>query len=167
MSQITFKGNPIHTRESLPQVGMKAPDFRLVGQDLSDQTLKNFRGKKKLLSIVPSLDTSVCSIMTKRFNDEASKLKSAIFLVISCDLPFAQKRFCSAEHTDRMATLSVMRDRRFAEDYGVLIADGPLEGICARAVFVLDEQDQIVYVELVPEVTQEPKYEQALAHLRE
>lgn len=165
MAKITLKGSPIHTVGSLPQVGVVAPDFRLVGQDLSDVTLKNFKGKKKILSIVPSLDTAVCSIMAKKFNAEMAKHPDAVVLVVSRDLPFAQKRFCTDEKTDKITTLSMMRNQDFGKEYGVLIQDGPLEGVCARAVMVLDEEDKVLYTELVSEVTDEPNYEKALSYL--
>lgn len=164
MAQITLKGNPIHTIGDLPKVGSKAPDFKLVDTDLKDVTLADFRGKKKLLNIVPSLDTPVCATSTKKFNERACG--EAVMLIISADLPFAQKRFCDMEKADNVKTLSMMRDRNFAKDYGVLITDGPLAGICARAVVVLDENDVVKYTELVPEIAQEPNYDKALAALK-
>lgn len=164
MAQITLKGNPIHTIGDLPKVGSKAPDFKLVDTDLKDVTLADFRGKKKLLNIVPSLDTPVCATSTKKFNERARG--EAVMLIISADLPFAQKRFCDMEKADNVKTLSMMRDRNFAKDYGVLITDGPLAGICARAVVVLDENDVVKYTELVPEIAQEPNYDKALAALK-
>lgn len=165
MAQITLKGNPIHTNGELPKVGSIAPDFKLTDVDLKDVTLADFKGKKKLLNIVPSLDTPVCATSTKKFNEFAKGRNDVVMLVISADLPFAQKRFCSAENTDRVKTLSMMRDRHFAKDYGVLITDGPLAGITARAVVVIDENDRVRYTELVPEIAQEPNYEAALAAL--
>lgn len=163
MSTITFQGKKIRTNGELPKVGNKAPDFRLVNQDLKDVSLADFGGKKKLLNIVPSLDTPVCAKSTKRFNEFAKKQGNAVMLVISADLPFAQSRFCGAEHVERIVPLSMMRSRDFAKDYGVLIQDGPLAGICARAVVVLDEQDKVVHTELVPEIANEPNYDKAMA----
>lgn len=166
MAQITLKGNPIHTIGDLPKVGSKAPDFKLVDPDLKDVTLADFKGKKKLLNIVPSLDTPVCATSTKKFNEHARGRTDAVMLIISADLPFAQKRFCDTEKAGNVKTLSMMRDRNFAKDYGVLITDGPLAGINARAVMVLDENDVVKYTEFVPEIAQEPDYDKALAALK-
>jgi thiol peroxidase len=165
MSRITLKGNPIHTTGELPVVGKKARPFKLVDIDLKERELSEFAGKRKLLSIVPSLDTEVCSLSAKKFNDAAKKHPGAVILVISADLPFAQKRVCGLEHLVNLITLSMMRTKDFAKDYGILIADGPLAGLCARAVLVLDEEDHVIYAELVPEITQEPDYDKALAVL--
>ncbi len=166
MATVTLKGNPVHTLGDLPKVGSKAPDFRLADSELRDVTLGSFKGKKKLLNIVPSLDTPVCATSTRKFNDHAKGRSDAVMLIISADLPFAQSRFCGAENTTNVLTLSMMRDRHFAKDYGVLIEDGPLAGITARAVVVLDQNDTVVYVELVPEIGQEPNYEKAIAALK-
>ena len=166
MAKVTLKGNPVSTSGELPKVGSKAPEFQLTDTDLGDVTLAAFKGKKKLLNIVPSLDTPVCATSTKKFNDQAGKLNNTVILIVSSDLPFAQKRFCSAENTNSVKTLSMMRSRNFAKDYGVLIQDGPLKGITARAIVVLDENDNVKYTELVPEITQEPNYEKALAALK-
>ena len=165
MATITLQGNEIHTNGELPAVGSKAPDFHLVDGDLNDVHLKDFAGKKKLLNIVPSLDTGVCALSTKKFNEAAAGRDDVIMLVISADLPFAQGRFCSTEGVDKVKPLSMMRSRNFAKDYGVLIEDGPLAGITARAVVVLDENDTVRYTELVPEIAQEPDYDKALAAL--
>lgn len=165
MANITLKGAPTKTNGELPEIGSKAPDFQLVDQELGNHTLKDYRGKKKLLSIVPSLDTSVCSTVAKKFNEAVKKHPEVVILVISADLPFAQKRFCSQEKVENIVALSMMRDQNFARDYGVLILDGPLAGICARAVIVLDENDRVLYKELVHEITHEPNYEMALSHL--
>ncbi len=165
MANITLKGNPIKTNGQLPLKGSEAPDFLLVDQELGEHSLKDYQGKRKLLSIVPSLDTSVCSTMAKKFNDAMKEHPEVVALVISADLPFAQKRFCNQENVENVITLSMMRNKDFAKDYGVLIEDGPLAGICARAVVVLDENDQVIYTQLVPEITEEPDYESALAHL--
>jgi thiol peroxidase len=165
MAKITLHGNAIHTNGDLPATGTQAPDFVLVDGDLNNVSLGNFRGKKKLLNIVPSLDTPVCATSTKRFNEAAKAKSDTVFLMISADLPFAMKRFCSTEGTGNVIPLSMMRSRTFAKDYGVLIEDGPLAGITARAVVVLDENNKVVYTELVPEIAQEPAYDKALAAL--
>jgi thiol peroxidase len=165
MSTITLQGNEIHTNGELPAVDSTAPDFRLVTQALTDVDLADFAGKKKLLNIVPSLDTPVCAISTKRFNDFAQGRDDVVVLIISADLPFTQKRFTEADGLGNVITLSVMRSRNFSKDYGVLIEDGPLAGITARAVVVLDEGNKVVYTELVPEIGQEPDYERAIAAL--
>jgi len=165
MAKITLQGNEIHTNGDLPKVGKKAPDFRLVDKDLADRTLADYAGKKKLLNIVPSLDTPVCATSTKKFNDAAAGRDDVVMLVISADLPFAMGRFCGAEGVDKVVPLSLMRSRKFAKDYGVLIEDGPLEGITGRAVVVVDENDKVVYTEMVPEIAQEPDYDKALAAL--
>lgn len=165
MAQITLEGNAINTHGELPAVGSEAPDFSLTKGDLSDTGLADFAGKKKLLNIVPSLDTGVCAASTKRFNEAMQGKADAVALVISADLPFAQGRFCSTEGIENVISLSMMRNRNFAKDYGVLISDGPLAGICARAVVVLDEQNKVIYTQLVPEIVQEPDYDAALACL--
>jgi thiol peroxidase len=166
MATITLKGSPIHTNADLPKVGGKAPDFSLADVNLANKTLADFRGKKKLLNIVPSLDTPICAISTKKFNGHAMANTNTVMLMISADLPFAMNRFCAAENTRNVITLSMMRDRHFAKDYGVLIEDGPLAGITARAIVVIDENDQVKYTELVPEIGQEPDYDKALAALK-
>ncbi len=163
MANITIEGNPISTNGELPAVGSQAPDFKLTNKDLEDKTLADFVGKKKLLNIVPSLDTGICAMSTKRFNDEARD--DTVMLIISADLPFAMGRFCETEKTDKVITLSMMRSKNFAKDYGVLIQDGPLAGITARAVVVLDENNKVLYTEQVPEIVQEPDYDKALAAL--
>jgi len=165
MADITLRGNPIHTDGDLPKVGSRAPDFMLVNKELQDVSLADFKGKKKLLNIVPSLDTPVCAISTKKFNEHAKANGDAVILVISADLPFAQGRFCGNEHLDNVIPLSMMRGHDFADDYGVLIQDGPLAGITARAVVVLDADDKVLYTEMVPEIAQEPDYEKALQAL--
>ena len=165
MAKITLKGNAINTNGDLPQVGDDAPDFLLVDSTLADVSLATYKGKKKLLSIVPSLDTPVCATSTKKFNDSAKEKSDAVFLIIASDLPFAMSRFCAAESADNVITLSLMRSRKFAKDYGVLIEDGPLAGITARAIVVLDENDKVIHSELVPEIAEEPNYDAALAVL--
>ncbi len=165
MATITLQGNEIHTNGELPAVGAQAPDFRLVTKELKDVSLADFAGKKKLLNIVPSLDTPVCAVSTKKFSEMAAGRDDVVVLIVSADLPFAQDRFCTAEGIDNVITLSMMRDKDFARDYGVLITDGPLAGITARAVVVIDDGDRVVYTELVPEIAQEPDYEKAIAAL--
>ncbi len=165
MATITLKSNEIHTNGELPAVGSTAPDFHLVDKDLNDVRLGDFKGKKKLLNIVPSLDTSVCATSARKFNEYIKGRSDLVVLTISADLPFAQGRFCQSEGLSNVVTLSMMRSRNFAKDYGVLIQDGPLAGITARAIVVLDEQDRVVYTELVPEIAQEPNYDKALAAL--
>ena len=166
MATITLQGNEIHTNGELPAVGSQAPGFHLVDGELADKHLTDYAGRKKLLNIVPSLDTGVCAASTVMFNKSAAEQDNAVILIISADLPFAQERFCKAEGVDKVVSLSMMRSRNFAKDYGVLIEDGPLAGITARAIVVLDENDKVVYTELVPEIAQEPDYNKALAALK-
>lgn len=165
MAQITLQGNPINTNGDLPATGNAAPTFKLTDADLNDVGLDNYKGKKKLLNIVPSLDTPVCATSTQKFNEAAKGRDDVVMLIISADLPFAMGRFCTGEKLENVVPLSMMRDRNFAKDYGVLIQDGPLAGITARAVVVLDENDKVVYTEMVPEIAQEPDYDKALAAL--
>lgn len=165
MAQTALDGKPVLLAGDLPAVGTAAPDFRLVAADLSDVTLATHAGKKKLLNIVPSLDTPVCATSTKKFNEAMANRDDAVALVISADLPFASSRFCKAEGIDNVVNLSIMRSQDFGSDYGVLIQDGPLAGITARAVVVLDADNKVVYTQLVPDITQEPDYEAALAAL--
>jgi thiol peroxidase len=165
MATTAFKGNPVNTNGELPAVGSTATSFELVAGDLSRLGPGDFAGKRKVLSIVPSLDTPVCAASARRFHEEAGKLDNTVVLVVSADLPFAQKRFCTTEGLDNVTPLSLMSDRRFAEDYGVLLTDGPLAGLCARAVVVLDEQDRVSYTQLVGEITEEPDYSAAVAAL--
>lgn len=163
MANITFKGDPIHTCGELPAVDTKAPDFRLTKADLSNVGLADFAGKKKILNIVPSLDTPVCQTSLVQFNERAARAGDTVILTVSRDLPFAQKRFCEDQGIDRAIAVAEMRDREFGKAYGVEITDGPLAGLLARAVVVLDESDNVRYTELVPEIAQEPNYDAALA----
>ncbi|MES9937347.1 MAG: thiol peroxidase [Sedimenticola sp.] len=165
MAAITLKGNACNTSGDLPAVGSAAPQFTLVGGDLSDVTLDKYAGKKKLLNIVPSLDTPVCATSTQKFNAAMAEKGDAVAIVVSADLPFAQGRFCGAEGIENVVTASMMRDRKFAKDYGILIADGPLAGLCGRAVVVMDENNNVTYTQLVPEIVEEPDYDAALAAL--
>ena len=161
MAQTALQGNPVNLAGELPAVGSPAPDFKLVDKDLGDKTLADFAGKKVLLNIVPSLDTPVCATSTRKFNESFAGRDDAVCLVVSADLPFAAGRFCSAEGIDNVHALTMMRSRNFAKDYGVLIEDGPLAGITARAIVVIDAAGQVVYTELVPEIGQEPDYDAA------
>ncbi len=165
MATVTLHGNEIHTNGDLPRVGSKAPDFTLTDRDLNDVSLGDWVGKKKLLSIFPSIDTPVCALSTKKFNDYAREHADSVLLMVSADLPFAHKRFCGDEGLDNVLTLSSMRAPEFAANYGVQLEDGPLAGLCARAVLVLDENDNVVHSELVPEIGQEPDYDAALKAL--
>ena len=165
MATITLHDNEIHTRGDVPRVGAKAPDFLLTDKDLSDVSIVEWTGRKKLLSIFPSIDTPVCAQSTKKFNDYARDNDDTVMLMISADLPFAQKRFCGAEELENVITLSTMRSPDFARNYGVLIEDGPLAGLTARAVIVLDENDTVVHSELVGEIGEEPDYDAALKAL--
>lgn len=167
MAKIALKGNPIHTSGHLPGRGAKAPDFHLVDQNLATHSLKDYPGKKKILATVPSLDTDVCSMMAKHLNEFGKKHPHVQILIVSADLPFAQKRFCSKEQVSNVATLSMMRDKEFGKIYGVLIQDGPLAGLLARSLLVLDERDHIVYGELVSEIAQEPDYHRAFEALED
>jgi thiol peroxidase len=164
--QLTLKGKEIHTTGHIPSLHTKAPDFCLVDKDLKDRTLAEFHGKKKLIATVPSLDTPTCSIMTKHFNEFAKKHPHFVLITVSADLPFAQKRFCEHEGVHNVFTFSMMRDKEFGRAYGLLIQDGPLAGILARSVFVLDEKDHVLYLELVSEITSEPNYHKALEILQ-
>ena len=165
MTTVTLGGNTINLAGKFPQPGQTAPSFSLVAADLSNKTLKDFAGKRKVLNIVPSLDTPTCATSTRKFNERASSLPNTVVLVISADLPFAMKRFCSTEGLNNVVTLSTMRGREFMANYGVEMVDGPLAGVTARAVVVLDENDKVIYVELVPEIKQEPNYDAAIAAL--
>jgi|TARA_R110002096_G_scaffold183080_5_gene360917 thiol peroxidase len=166
MATITLQGNEIHTNGDLPAVGTQAPDFTLTTKELADVSLADYAGKKKVISIVPSLDTPVCQLSTKKFNDYAKQHADTVILVVAADLPFAMSRFCGDEGLDNVVTLSMMRDRNFAKDYGVLIDDGPLKGITCRALLVLDENNSVISSELVSEIADEPDYDAALASLK-
>ncbi len=159
MAQITLKGNPINTSGELPKVGTKALDFKLTKTDLSDIGLSQFSGKRLVLNIFPSVDTAVCATSVRKFNQQASGLKNTVVLCVSRDLPFALKRFCGAEGLENVIPVSSMRDAAFGQDYGVTITDGPLAGLYARSVVVIDENGQITHTELVPEIAQEPNYD--------
>lgn len=162
MADITLKGNPVSTVSELPAVGTAAPSFTLVKKDLSEANLADFDGKKVILNIFPSLDTPVCAASVRRFNLEASSLPDTVVLCISADLPFAHKRFCEVEGIENVVSLSVFRSPEFGTDYGVTMVDGPLRGILARAIVIIDGDAKVIYTEMVPEITQEPDYEAAL-----
>jgi thiol peroxidase len=162
MAKITFKGNPVNTYGDLPAKGSKAPDFSLVKSDLGSLSLSELRGKKVILNIFPSLDTSVCANTVRKFNQMASELQNVTILGISKDLPFAHGRFCATEGIKNVITLSGFRDKEFGKVYGVDYIDGPVVGLYARGIVVIDETGTVVYTQLVPEHTHEPDYEAAL-----
>jgi thiol peroxidase len=164
MAQIAFKGGPVHTTGDLPALGSAAPAFDLVDQGLAAATLDTFQGKKKVLNVFPSLDTGVCATSVRTFNQKAAGRQDAVVLNISADLPFAAKRFCVAEGIEGAHTLSTFRST-FAKDYGLELVDGPLAGLCSRAVLVLDADNRVVYAQQVPDIVEEPDYDAALAAL--
>lgn len=162
---ITLRGNPVNVDGDLPAAGAKAPDFKLTTAALADVSLKDFAGKRKVLNIVPSLDTPTCATSTRKFNESASKLDNTSVLVVSADLPFAAKRFCELEGLKNVAHLSTFRHPEFLKQWGVEMTSGPLAGLTARAVVVLDENDKVIHAEMVPEIAQEPNYDAALKAL--
>ena len=165
MATVTLKGNKVNLKGNFPETGDQAPDFSLVKNDLSELSLSSLKGKKVVLNIFPSLDTQVCATSVRKFNDLAAKMNNTVVLAISKDLPFAHARFCTTEGIENVIGLSAFRDNSFGENYGVAIADSPLAGLLARAVIILDEQGKVIYTELVPEITQEPDYDEALNKL--
>ena len=164
MTTITFQGKAVNTVGDLPAIGSKAPDFKLTNRKLQDVSLANYQGKRKLLNIVPSLDTPTCQTSARKFNEKAAHQPNTVVLVVSADLPFAQARFCEIEGIKHLEALSTFRST-FAHDYGVELIDSILSGLTARAVIVIDEQDQVVYTELVQELADEPDYASALSVL--
>ncbi len=162
---VTLRGNPVRVDGDLPKAGTTAPDFKLTSAALADVSLKDFAGKKKVLNIVPSLDTPTCATSTRKFNESASKLDNTAVLVVSADLPFAAKRFCELEGLKNVAHLSTFRHPEFLKQWGVALAEGPMAGLTARAVVVLDENDKVIHSEMVPEIAQEPNYDAALKSL--
>lgn len=166
MSQVTLRGQPIRIDGHFPARGEVAPAFSLVSKELADVTLSSFAGKRKVLNIFPSVDTPTCAMSMRHFNESASQVDNTVVLCISADLPFAQARFCGAEGLDRVVTLSTMRGHGFLRDYGVAIASGPLAGLAARAVLVLDEHDKVLHAQMVGEIAQEPDYAAALSALK-
>lgn len=165
MAKITLKGNPVNTIGNLLAVGSKAPNFKLVTNSLGVVELENYKGKRKVLSIFPSLDTPTCATSVRTFNKNAAELKNVVVLNISADLPFAQGRFCGAEGIKNVETLSTLRSS-FAKDYQVEIIDGPLAGLCSRAIYVLDENNKVLYTEQVKEIADEPNYAAVLNALK-
>ena len=165
MAQVTFKGSPVRTAGNLPVVGSVAPDFKVTKSDLADTSLADYKGRKLVLNIFPSIDTPVCAASVRRFNAEASKLPNTTVLCVSRDLPFALKRFCAAEGLNNVVTASEYRDSSFSDHYGVRIVDGPLAGLLSRAVVIVDSDGKVAYTEQVPEITQEPDYATALSAL--
>lgn len=165
MATVTLQGNPVHTNGELPANGATAPAFVLTAKDMSELSVGDFAGKKKLLSIFPSVDTPTCALSTKKFNDHAKANPDVVMFMISADLPFAQARFCGDEGLENVHTLSSFRHPEFAQDYGVQLADGPLAGVLARAVLVLDGDNKVLHSELVGEIADEPDYNAALAAL--
>ena len=166
MAEVTLKGKECHTSGNLPPIGSKVPNFSLTDKDLVDRHLSDYQGKIKFIYSVPSLDTDVCLLSTKKFNQKAKEFPDVVFLIVSADLPFAHKRICGAEGIDNVITLSMMKNKDFARDFGVFLTDGPLEGICARAVIIADEDSKVIYTELVHEIASEPNYEAAFEHLQ-
>lgn len=163
---VKLNGAPLTLFGVFPAAGQTAPAFTLVDKDLKDVALKDFAGKRKVLNIVPSLDTAVCATSTRKFNEAAGELNNTVVLVISADLPFAMGRFCTTEGLSNVIPLSLMRGRDFMRNYGVKIADTALRGVTARAVLVLDENDKVLHAELVDDITHEPNYDAALAALK-
>lgn len=165
MATVTLKGNEIHTSGSLPSVGSKAPEFTLTKGDLSSAKLSDYSGKKVVLNVFHSIDTSTCAASVHQFNTEAAELDNVVVLCISRDLPFALNRFCGAEGIDQVETLSDFKDGNFGKAYGVEYVDGPIEGLLARVIVVIDEDGTVVHTEQVQETTEEPNYKAALEAL--
>ena len=163
MAKITLKGTPVNTSGTLPQKGSKAPDFTLVKSDLGNLSLSELKGKKIILNIFPSLDTSTCATSVRKFNKLAAEKTNTVVLAISKDLPFAHGRFCTTEGITNVVTLSGFRDTSFGKAYGIDIADGPLAGLYARSIVVVDETGKVVHTQLVPEIVDEPGYDAALS----
>ena len=166
MTTVTLGGTPLTLAGTFPQKGQSAPDFKLVGKDLKDVTLGDFAGKRKVLNIVPSLDTAVCATSARKFNEKAAGLDNTVVMTISADLPFAMGRFCTTEGIQNVVPLSTMRGREFLKNYGVELTSGPLAGVAARAVVVLDKNNTVLHAELVSEIKNEPNYDAALAALK-
>lgn len=166
MAKTAFKGDPVNTRAELPPVGGPAPAFKLTGTDLADVSLDTYKGKRLVLNVFPSVDTGVCAASVRKFNELAAGLDNTAVLCVSADLPFALGRFCGAEGIENVDSASVFRSPEFGQEYGVLMTDGPLAGLLARSVVVVDETGKVTYTELVPEITQEPDYDGAVAALK-
>lgn len=167
MASTKFKGTPVHLSGSFISTGSTAPDFHLVKSDLTTLSLHALRGKRVLLNIFPSLDTGVCALSVRTFNHLAASLQDTVVLAISKDLPFAQSRFCAIEGIENVIALSDFRTSDFDDNYGIRMADGPLMGLLARAVILIDREGRVAYTELVPEITQEPDYDRAIDALRQ
>jgi thiol peroxidase len=165
MSTVTLGGNPVHTNATLPAVGSAAPQFQLVGNDLSDVSLQDFKGQRVILNIFPSIDTATCATSVRTFNKMANDLENTKVLCISRDLPFAQKRFCGSEGLENVVNLSDFRDGSFGDAYGLTLTDSALKGLHARAIVVVDENGVVSHTELVSEIANEPNYEAALKAL--
>lgn len=165
MAQTKSQGNTVNTNSDLPLVGSQAPEFTVTGSDLADISAADFKGKKIVLNIFPSVDTGVCAQSVRTFNEKAADLDNTVVLCVSKDLPFAHERFCAAEGIENVVSGSAFRSS-FGEDFGVLQADGPMKGLLARAVIALDEDGKVIYTQLVPEITEEPDYEAALAAIK-
>ena len=165
MAEIMLKGNPIHTIGDLPETGSQAPEFTLTKTDLSDVRLSNFKGKRVILNVFPSIDTEVCAASVRKFNEEAGKIENTEVLCASLDLPFAHNRFCSVEGIENVSPVTELRNQDFGNDYGLRIIDGPLAGLLSRAVVVIDENGKVIYTEQVPEIAQEPDYQSAIESL--
>ena len=166
METIYFKGTPCHTYGNIPAVGTQAPEFTLTSNSLEDIKLTDYKGKRVVLNVFPSLDTAVCAMSVRRFNQEAAKLDNTVVICVSMDLPFAQSRFCTAEGIDKLVVASAFRSKDFVENYGLEMVDGPLAGLLARAVLVLDEKHEVIFSDLVEEITNEPDYKGALSVLK-
>ena len=166
METIYFKGTPCHTYGNIPAVGTQAPEFTLTSNSLEDIKLTDYKGKRVVLNVFPSLDTAVCAMSVRRFNQEAAKLDNTVVICVSMDLPFAQSRFCTAEGIDKLVVASAFRPKDFVKNYGLEMVDGPLAGLLARAVLVLDEKHEVIFSDLVEEITNEPDYKGALSVLK-
>ncbi len=165
MAKTTLKGNAVNTSGELPSSGSSAPHFTLVSNSLAPLSLENYAGKRVILNIFPSVDTGTCATSVRTFNKKSSELENTVVICISKDLPFAQKRFCGAEGIENVEMASEFRNSKFSNDYGVLLTDGPLEGLMARSIVVLDEEHKVIHTELVSEITEEPNYEAAISVL--
>lgn len=167
MAEITINGQTVNTIGELPKVGEKAPDFILTGTDLNDLSLKDVAGKKVILNIFPSIDTPVCSTSARKFNEAITKFSNAVVICASCDLPFAHARFCEAEGLENIIPASQMRNTEFGNTYGVRMVDGPLAGLFARAVVVINENGKVMYSKMVQEIKNEPNYDEVLDALQQ
>lgn len=166
METVYFQGHPCHTYGMVPRPGEVAPEFKLVDTDLKEITSSDYSGKRIVLNVFPSLDTSVCAMSVRRFNKEAAGLDNTVVICVSVDLPFAQKRFCAAEGIENCVVASAFRDAEFARNYGLTLEDGPLKGLLARAVIIIGTDGKVEYTDLVHEITNEPDYEAAVSMLK-